>query len=119
VETTPVPVVDRDAHKAIHEATKAKDLLPDAHLTDAGYVAADQLVVSRKKGITLLRPAPKDNQSSVKNSQALAFLRKLRREVGPILQENTPFCAVFLRFGDRACDCDWPWRPGDDFEDQQ
>lgn len=62
VETTPAPVVDRDALDDIHEALEAKGLLPDTHLVDAGYVAADQLVASRRKGVRLLGPAPKDYQ---------------------------------------------------------
>jgi hypothetical protein len=57
VETTPAPVVDRDALEGIHETLEAKGLLPDTHLVDAGYVAADQLVASRKRGVTLLGPA--------------------------------------------------------------
>jgi hypothetical protein len=62
VETTPAPVVDRDALEQIHEGLDAKGLLPDTHLVDAGYVAADQLLASQNKGVTLLGPAPKDYQ---------------------------------------------------------
>jgi hypothetical protein len=63
VETTPAPVVDRDALDAIHDGLKAKGLLPDTHLVDAGYVAADQLVASRRTyGVTLLGPAPQNDQ---------------------------------------------------------
>nr|WP_246663494.1 hypothetical protein [Phyllobacterium endophyticum] len=54
VQTTPTPVVDRNALDAIHDALKAKDLLPHIHLVDAGYLAADQLVASRTKGVRLL-----------------------------------------------------------------
>ena len=63
VETMPAPVVDRDALQPIHRALAAKDLLPGKHLVDAGYVDADQLVVSaRDHGVDLIGPTPKDNQ---------------------------------------------------------
>jgi hypothetical protein len=59
VETPPAPIVDPDALDDTHAALEAEGLLPDTHLVDAGYVAADQLVASRKKGITLLGPLPR------------------------------------------------------------
>ena len=84
VETTPAPVVDRDALEDIHEALEAKGLLPDTHLVDAGYVAADQLVASRKKGVTLLGPAPKDYQWQAQSGEGFTvqdFLLDWDREV--------------------------------------
>ncbi len=84
VETTPAPVVDRDALEDIHEALEAKGLLPDTHLVDAGYVAADQLVASRKKGVTLLGPAPKDYQWQARSGEGFTvqdFLLDWDREV--------------------------------------
>lgn len=63
VETTPAPVVDRDAVGPMHEALAAKGLLPGKHLVDTGYVDADQLVASaRDHGIELIGPTLKDNQ---------------------------------------------------------
>ena len=84
VETTPAPVVDRDALEDIHEALEAKGLLPETHLADAGYVAADQLVASRKKGVTLLGPAPKDYQWQARSGEGFTvqdFLLDWDREV--------------------------------------
>ncbi len=84
VATTPAPVVDRDALEDIHAALEAKGLLPDIHLADAGYVAADQLVASRKKGVTLLGPAPKDYQWQVRSGEGFTmqdFLLDWEREV--------------------------------------
>jgi hypothetical protein len=69
VETTPAPVVERDALEDIHAALEAKGLLPDTHLADAGDGAADQLVASRKKGVTLLGPAPKDDQWQARSGE--------------------------------------------------
>jgi hypothetical protein len=73
VETTPAPVVDRDALEDIYETLEAKGLLPDTHLVDAGYVAADQLVASRKKDITLLGPAPKDYQWQAQSGEGFTL----------------------------------------------
>ena len=71
VETTPAPVVDRDALRPVHGALAAKDLLPGKHLVDAGYVDADQLVASmRDHGIELIGPAPKDHQWQAKTEGA-------------------------------------------------
>jgi transposase len=84
VETTPAPVVDRDALEDIHAALEAKGLLPETHLADAGYVAADQLVASRKKGVTLLGPAPKDYQWQARSGEGFRvqdFLFDWDREV--------------------------------------
>ncbi|WP_404294770.1 IS1182 family transposase (plasmid) [Microvirga sp. RSM25] len=84
VETSPAPIVDRDALDDIHAALEAKGLLPDTHLADAGYVAADQLVASRKKGVTLLGPAPKDDQWQARSGEGFTvqdFLLDWEREV--------------------------------------
>jgi len=47
VETTPSPVVDRDALGPVHGTLAAKGLLPRQHLVDTGYVDADQLWPAR------------------------------------------------------------------------
>ncbi len=47
VETTPAPVVDRDAVGPVHESLAAKGLLPGKHLVDTGYVDADQGAVAK------------------------------------------------------------------------
>src|SRR5207237_843430 len=44
VETTPAPVSDVAMTAPVHEALRAKDLLPGTHLVDAGYVDADLLI---------------------------------------------------------------------------
>ena len=63
VETTPAPVVDRDALAPKHRSLADKGLLPAKHLVDAGYVDADQLVASvRDHDVELIGPTPKDNQ---------------------------------------------------------
>jgi transposase len=63
IETTPAPVVDRDALQPVHAALAEKGLLPGTHLVDAAYVDADQLVASeRDHGVALVGPTPKDQQ---------------------------------------------------------
>ncbi len=44
VETTPAPLSDEGRLSAIHSGLAEKDLLPDQHLVDAGYVRAPNLV---------------------------------------------------------------------------
>jgi IS5 family transposase len=74
VETTPAPVVDQDALDSIHDGLKAKGLLPDTHLVDAGYVAADQLVASRRTyDVTLLGPAPQNYQWQTQSGEGFTL----------------------------------------------
>ena len=57
VETTPGPVADGDATPRIHEALRAKDLLPGQHLTDTGYLDTELLVDSQQEyGVDLVGP---------------------------------------------------------------
>ena len=73
VETTTAPVVDRDVLASVHAALKDKDLRPERHLVDAGYIDADGLVASaRDHGVTLVGPPPADNQWQARTEGAFA-----------------------------------------------
>jgi transposase len=57
VETTEALVTDNDAVEPIHEALEKKELLPDRHLVDTGYVEAKLLgKISRQYGVDLYGP---------------------------------------------------------------
>ncbi len=74
VETTTAPVVDRDVLADVHAALKGKDLRPERHLVDAGYIDADGLVASaRDHGITFVGPPPADNQWQARTEGAFAI----------------------------------------------
>ena len=74
VETTTAPVVDRAVLADVHAALKGKDLRPERHLVDAGYIDADGLVASaRDHGITLVGPPPADNQWQARTEGAFAI----------------------------------------------
>ncbi len=74
VETTPAPIVDRDTLQQVHGSLAAKDLLPGSHLVDAGYVDSEHLVASvRDHGVTLIGPAPKDQQWQARTPGAFAL----------------------------------------------
>lgn len=61
VETTLAPPADGKATTPIHEALKAKDLLPDAHIVDTAYVDAELLVTSQQEyGVHLVGPTRQD-----------------------------------------------------------
>jgi transposase len=61
VETTPAPEQDVEAPDRIHAALKHRDLLPQEHLMDAGYVSADLLVEApRDYGVHIVGPITKD-----------------------------------------------------------
>ena len=61
VETTPAPEQDVEAPDRIHAVLKQRDLLPEEHLMDAGYVSADLLVdAPRDYGVHILGPITKD-----------------------------------------------------------
>jgi transposase len=57
VETTRAGINDEKALPAIHAGLDGKDLLPDQHLVDAGYIDAANLLQSRQQyEVDLLGP---------------------------------------------------------------
>lgn len=61
VTTTIAPIPDRQALPAMHEVLDQRPLLPDQHLVDAGYTAAEALVASQtKEQVDLVGPTAKD-----------------------------------------------------------
>jgi len=60
VETTPSTTPDVTCTATIHQHLADKDLLPDAHWVDRGYVDAAALVDSQERDIDLIGPAPAD-----------------------------------------------------------
>jgi transposase len=61
VETTPGPVADGDVTPTIHQALAHKQLLPEQHLVDTGYLDAALLVSSRQDfGVDLYGPTRLD-----------------------------------------------------------
>jgi transposase len=62
VETTPVDVLDNQAVEAIHSGLKRKELLPNRHVTDSGYMDGELLVSSQADyGVKLYGPVRPDN----------------------------------------------------------
>lgn len=60
VETTPAPLPDEGTLSAIHTDLAEKNLLPDHHLVDAGYVTIDNLVQTQSDyGVDLVGPTLK------------------------------------------------------------
>ncbi len=60
VETTPAPFRDEGALSAIHTGLAGKELLPEQHLVDAGYVTIANLVQSQSSyGVDLVGPTLK------------------------------------------------------------
>jgi transposase len=63
VETTSAPVSDDARTALIHEALKHKDLLPEQHIVDTGYVDAKLLVESQQDfQIDLVGPTRRNHQ---------------------------------------------------------
>ncbi len=61
VETTPAATPDIAVTKTIRSALSSKGLLPDGHLTDAGYIDSELVVSSRNEyGIDIVGPVPRD-----------------------------------------------------------
>ncbi len=57
VETTAAPIADGEATPVIHQALKKKNLLPEKHIVDTGYLDAELLVTSQRDyEINLLGP---------------------------------------------------------------
>ncbi len=61
VETTLAPVADDATVPLIHEALAERDLLPEVHIVDTGYVDAEELVSSQQQyGVDLFGPTRED-----------------------------------------------------------
>jgi transposase len=70
VETTPAPLSDYDRVETIHTHLAARDLLPQLHIVDSGYLTADHLVTSqREHEVDLLGPVPPDPSWQAKEQQ--------------------------------------------------
>ena len=70
VETTPAPVSDVAMTAPVHEALRAKGLLPGTHLADAGYIDADLLLdTEAEHGIALVGPVRPDVSWQAKAGQ--------------------------------------------------
>lgn len=70
VETTPATTHDVKVTEKIHDDLTSKDLLPDEHFVDGGYLEADLLLSSHKKGIDLIGPMPADKSWQAKTEGA-------------------------------------------------
>ena len=61
VETSPGPTCDGAMTPEIHEALKDRDLLPERHIVDTGYLDAELLVDSQQEfGVELIGPTRPD-----------------------------------------------------------
>ena len=60
VETTSAPTADYDMTPEIHAHLAKRDLLPQEHLLDNGYMSADHLADSHTQGIDLIGPVSED-----------------------------------------------------------
>jgi transposase len=57
VETTPAPTQDIEMTNVIHEGLECKQLLPETHFMDTGYVDGEHLVTSQNQyGVELIGP---------------------------------------------------------------
>jgi transposase len=70
IETTSSPTQDVSVTETIHEHLEEKDLLPQQHLVDAGYVDARGLAESQSEyGVDLLGPTRPDSSWQTKAGQ--------------------------------------------------
>lgn len=58
VETTPATTHDVKVTTIVQDDLAARDLLPETHLVDEGYMETDLLVASQAKGVDLVGPIP-------------------------------------------------------------
>lgn len=74
VETTIACQPDANMTKPIHEALAQKNLLPDIHLADAGYIDADEIVYSRKQhNLRLFGPVSPEGSWQAKEKSGYAL----------------------------------------------
>jgi len=75
VETTIATTTDDSMTSTIHESLQGKDLLPSVHTVDAGYVAAELLLNSKKDfDVELIGPAPGGGRRQEKGFRLSDFI---------------------------------------------
>lgn len=73
VATTAGPIADGDITPQVHEALKGKNLLPNKHIVDTGYVDAELLVTSQEKHeVDLIGPTRPDYKWQAKAGEGFA-----------------------------------------------
>jgi len=73
VQTDVAPATDREALPEVQACLEQRDLLPDQHLVDGGYVTAGHLVDSRRdRQIDLLGPVKEDGSWQAKAGKGFA-----------------------------------------------
>ena len=75
VETTPATTHDVHLTEPIQQDLLARDLVPETLLVDSGYIEADLLVASAKRGIDLVGPAPANKTWQAKDQAAFDHTR--------------------------------------------
>ncbi|MBA2394640.1 MAG: hypothetical protein H0V70_18080 [Ktedonobacteraceae bacterium] len=60
VETTAATTADSTMLPHIHAHFAARDLLPQEHIVDMGYLSTDQLLAARAQGVALICPLRAD-----------------------------------------------------------
>jgi len=74
VETTPAATPDSEMTTPIHQSLQKKDLLPEVHAVDTGYVDAELLVTSQKEfGVNLVGPTRSGGRWQEKEKQGFAI----------------------------------------------
>jgi transposase len=67
VQTTHAAVPDAAMTAPVQDSLEAAGLLPGEHCADSGYVSADLLISSRRRGITLTGPLLGDNSAQARS----------------------------------------------------
>lgn len=70
VETTPATTYDVKVTEKIHTELASKELLPNEHFVDAGYLETDLLLSSHQQGIDLIGPMPADKSWQARTEEA-------------------------------------------------
>jgi transposase len=71
--STPATEPDGAALEPLQAAMRARDLPPDAHLVDQGYLDADHVVASQRQGITLVGQLGRDTSWQARTEGAFAL----------------------------------------------
>ena len=76
VETVSAPTADGDVTPGVHRALQARDLLPQVHVVDTGFLDAELLVASQQEyGVELLGPTRKDQRWQARAAQGFGAER--------------------------------------------
>jgi transposase len=118
VETTAATTADGEVTPKVHQALQQRDLLPDVHLVDTGFLDAELLVKSKERyGVELVGPTRRDQRWQARASEGFGLANftvdfQRRKAICPEGRESVEWMlrvdnrgndSIYIRFSPSDC----------------